>query len=421
MILWPSTFDLRHLSMLPHISNLTSPADSFRNSSLNLRQKRFNMERRCALAILCLLLLVSFPLGSASPQFNPYSVLGVPKTATSDEIRRKYRKLCLQYHPDKNVQKSAKERKKCEDIFKNIQKANALIGDDEARRNYEQSLVYSFPQQRTSSPGSQQRTSSTDYYNDILRRYYQQQQRSTPSFSFGGVDISNMFSSGPAAWTPFPSALKSKYIQKIQIPLQDLYSGKYGVDLILKDTIWNRYSAAFRGGVASMLLYQSLVISISMIRIVRFPWSLVVGAICFHLGLPKPTKLDYMVDLQPGWKQGTKLSFCEVERGFDVVFIIEEAKHKIYKRVGNDLYTSVTIDEAERENGCTVCLDSLHQDEGPISITLQPNQIRHSGESIVLSGMGWPGKKGKQPGDLIVSVNVENSSKKKRKKKEARH
>jgi DnaJ-class molecular chaperone len=379
------------------------------------------MRRRCALAILFLFLLVSFPLCSASPQFNPYSVLGVPKSATSDEIRRKYRKLCLQYHPDKNVQKSAKERKKCEDIFKSIQKANALIGDDEARRKYEQSLVYSFPQQRPFSPGSQAERSSTDYHYDILQRFYQQQQRSMPSFSFGGVDISNVFPSGPAAWMPFPSAVKSKYIQKIKIPLQDLYSGKYGVDLILKDTVWNRYSAAFRGGVASMLLYQSLVISISMIRIVRFPWSLVVGAICFHLGLPKPTKLDYMVDLQPGWKHGTKLSFCEVERGFDVVFIIEEAKHKTYKRVGNDLYASVTIDETERENGCTVRLESLHRDEGPISINLQPKQIRHSGESIVLSGMGWPGKKGKQPGDLIVSVNVEKSLKTKRKRKETRH
>ena len=344
----------------------------------------------------------------------------MPKSATSDEIRRKYRKLCLQYHPDKNVQKSATEQKRCEDIFKSIQKANTLIGDDESRRKYEESLVYSFPQQRSPSSGSPQASSSPDYYNDILRRYYQQQRRSTPTFSFGGVDVSNMFSSGPAPWVPFTSALKSRYVQKVKIPLQDLYSGKYGVDLVLRDTAWNRYGAAFRGGVASMLLYQSLVVSLSMIRVVRFPWSVVIGAICFHFGLPKPTKLDYMVDLQPGWKEGTKLVFCEAERGFDVVFIIEEAKHKTYTRVGNDLYARVTINETERKNGCTVSLDSLHESEGLISITLEPNQIRQSGQQIVLSGMGWPGKKGKKPGDLIVSVNVENSAKRERKRKETR-
>lgn len=357
---------------------------------------------------------------SASPQFNPYSVLGVSKDATSDEIRRKYRKLCLQYHPDKNVQKSVKERKKCEDTFKKIQKANELIGDDEARRKYEESQVYSFPYRQYDSSGNvhPHPPSSSDYYNDILRRYYQQQHRSMPrtTFSFGGVDISNMFSSGPAAWAPRSSALKSKYIQKVKVPLQDLYGGKYSVDLELKDTIWNRYGAAFRGGVASTLLYEALIISISMIRIVRFPWSFFVGAIFFHFGMPRPTKLDYTVDLQAGWKSGTKLTFCEVERGFDVVFILQEAKHKTYQRIGNDLLASITINETQRKNGCTVKLDPLNQAEGPISIHLGPNQIQQSGDRVKINGMGWPGRKGKNPGDLFVAVRVADPKKKKKMK-----
>lgn len=369
--------------------------------------------------VLCLLLLISLTVCTAAPSFNPYSTLGVSKDATSDEIRRNYRKLCLKFHPDKNVQKSVKERKKCEETFKKIQKANGLIGDEEARRNYEQSQVYSFP--GASSFGGGQRgpsSSNADSYSDVFRRYYEQQQRGPPPtrFYFGGVDISKMFSSGPPSFMPRSSSLKSKYIQRVKVPLQDLYRGKYGVDLPLQDVIWNRYGAAFRGGVASTLLYEALIISVSMIRVVRFPWSFLVGAVFFHAGLPKPSKLDYTVDLQAGWKAGTKLKFCEVEPGFDVVFIIEEAKHARYHRVGNDLYTTITITETQRREGCTVKIDPLDADEGLISIELEANQILNSGDRITISGMGWPGKKGKNPGDLLVSVKVTRRTKKKKTK-----
>jgi DnaJ-class molecular chaperone len=359
-----------------------------------------------------LLTLLALTLSHASTSFDPYSVLGVPKSATSEDIKRQYRKLCLKYHPDKNVQKSPKERKKCEDKFKLVQKANNLIGDDESRRKYDDDQRFGFHPSYSDAAFATHRTppdfQSSDYYNEILRRFYSQQHPFSPrtTFRFGGVDVSNMFSSRPTKWVPSQGGLKSKYIQKVKIPLQDLYNGKYGMTLPLNDAIWNRYAAAIRGGMASMLLYESLLLSISAIRLVRFPWSFVIGAIFFHLGIPRPTRLDYTANIQAGWKSGTKLTFTEAERGIDVVFIIEEARHKVYKRIGKDLVTTVSINESQRKNGCTVILQPLGESDSPIRIKLKPNQIGQSGDKITVFGLGWPDRRGKNPGDLIITVKV---------------
>jgi molecular chaperone DnaJ len=60
-----------------------------------------------------------------------YEVLGVPKNATKDEIKDAYRKLALQYHPDRNKAPDAEER------FKEISEAYAVLSDDDKRRQYD--------------------------------------------------------------------------------------------------------------------------------------------------------------------------------------------------------------------------------------------------------------------------------------------
>ena len=61
-----------------------------------------------------------------------YSLLGVPKNATSDEIKKSYRKLAHQYHPDKNPGNAESEAK-----FKEINNAYEVLGDDKKRANYD--------------------------------------------------------------------------------------------------------------------------------------------------------------------------------------------------------------------------------------------------------------------------------------------
>src|SRR3989454_7621794 len=61
-----------------------------------------------------------------------YDVLGVQKGAEKDEIKYAYRKLALQYHPDRNKSPEATER------FKEISEAYAILSDDEKRNQYDQ-------------------------------------------------------------------------------------------------------------------------------------------------------------------------------------------------------------------------------------------------------------------------------------------
>lgn len=62
-----------------------------------------------------------------------YSSLGVPKTASEAEIKKAYKKLAMQYHPDRN-----KGDKKAEGKFKEINEAYQVLGDTEKKKNYDQ-------------------------------------------------------------------------------------------------------------------------------------------------------------------------------------------------------------------------------------------------------------------------------------------
>src|SRR5437660_2658987 len=62
-----------------------------------------------------------------------YETLGVPKTATEEEIRSAFRKLARKYHPD-----VAKDKKAAEEKFKEINEAYEVLSDPEKRKKYDQ-------------------------------------------------------------------------------------------------------------------------------------------------------------------------------------------------------------------------------------------------------------------------------------------
>merc|ERR1711915_364030 len=87
-----------------------------------------------------------------------YKVLGVEQGASEEEIKKAYRRLALQLHPDKNKEEDAEEK------FKELAEAYAVLGDKKRREEYD----------RRGYPGNSNKSSyrnSVDPF-DIFRSFF---------------------------------------------------------------------------------------------------------------------------------------------------------------------------------------------------------------------------------------------------------
>lgn len=115
------------------------------------------------------------------------------------------------------------------------------------------------------------------------------------------------------------------------------------------------------------------------------------------------------IDIKPGWKRGTKITFPEKGNEqpnvipADLVFIIDEKPHSVFKRDGNDLIVTHKISLVEAITGCTVNLTTL---DGrslaiPINNTIQPDYEE------VVRGEGMPlSKDPSKKGNLRIKFNI---------------
>lgn len=66
-----------------------------------------------------------------------YSILGVDRNASESDIKKAFRKLAAQYHPDKQTGKPEEEKKAAEDKFKDINEAYQVLSDSEKKSHYD--------------------------------------------------------------------------------------------------------------------------------------------------------------------------------------------------------------------------------------------------------------------------------------------
>ena len=139
-----------------------------------------------------------------------YKTIGVDKKSTKEEIKKAYKKLAMQYHPDRAPEEKKKEY---EEKFKVISEAASVLGDDKKRQQYDQF---------GSSAFSGQGSAGFDGfdYSDIMSQFR--------SGSFGDFDdiFEHIFGgSGSSRGRGSRSRRGSDLLYELEISLEDVYHG----------------------------------------------------------------------------------------------------------------------------------------------------------------------------------------------------
>ncbi len=127
---------------------------------------------------------------------NYYKILGVEKTATFAEIKKRYRELAKKHHPDVN-----NSSQKAENNFKILSAAYQVLSDKKKRKEYDQQASY---RKSTSSRQDRQRSwtdpgddfnfrgQRTEYQDDFRRTTTEEEQKYDPDFPTRGFDLQFM-------------------------------------------------------------------------------------------------------------------------------------------------------------------------------------------------------------------------------------
>lgn len=116
------------------------------------------------------------------------------------------------------------------------------------------------------------------------------------------------------------------------------------------------------------------------------------------------------IKVKPGWKKGTKITFegmGDERPGYlpaDVIFVITEKEHPVFKRVGNDLVLKVEIPLVNALTGWTFSFRLLNGEKMTCSLH---DEIIYPGYEKVIRGQGMPTASDKgQRGDLRIKFQI---------------
>lgn len=129
---------------------------------------------------------------------------------------------------------------------------------------------------------------------------------------------------------------------------------------------------------------------------------------------PNTTEEILTIEIKPGWKKGTKITFPEKGNELrnvipsDLIFIIDEKPHSLFKRDGNDLIVTQKISLVEALTGYTVQLTTL---DGR-TLTVPINSVISPTYEEVIKGEGMPiPKEPSRRGNLRIKFNIKFPSK----------
>ncbi|HLP14823.1 MAG TPA: J domain-containing protein [Bacteroidota bacterium] len=282
-----------------------------------------------------------------------YKILGVEKTATPEKIKKAYRKLAQQYHPDKT-----KGDKSAEEKFKDVNEANAVLSDPEKRKKYDR-FGEDFARVEEQQAGGQ----GGFNWGPSGGANRQSRPMSEEEFSelFGGEGLGDMFESVFGARA---GGERSRRRARAEQQGRDFQAE--GV-LSLQE--------AYRGAVRLLSIHDQT-IKVTL----------------------KPGIADGQVLRVPG-KGGPGV---DGGPNGDLYITVRITRDPVFERKGNDLYCTHSVDLYTAVLGGKSRFTALR---GTISLDIQPET--QNGKVLRLPGLGMPVYGSKTGfGDLYVTVSV---------------
>ena len=290
-----------------------------------------------------------------------YTILGVTKSASQEEIKKAYRKMAMKYHPDRN-----KGDKSAEAKFKDISEAYAVLSDAEKRKQYDM----------FGSEGFQNRFTQEDIFRD---------------FDFGSIfkEFGFSGSSGGRGQNIF-SQIFGNTGQTQYRRGGSPFGSPYG---------------AYGGGRAPGIKGQDLVYELSITLEEAFTKT--EKLISYQAGGPQQDKVS--VKIPQGITSGKKLRLQgKGKPGLnggppgDLFIQIKILDHPVFKREGDDLIFSTDIKFSEAVLGTEINVTSI--DDKTLRLTIPPGTQDHA--RFRLKGYGMPRMNGSGRGDAFVMMNI---------------
>jgi molecular chaperone DnaJ len=336
-----------------------------------------------------------------------YEVLGVPRDASREDIKRAYRKLALKYHPDKNKAPDAEER------FKEISEAYGVLYDEQKRKMYN---TYGHS-------GIDQQYSQEDIFrgvdfNDIFRNMG----FDTGGGGFGFEDIFSQFFGGGRGRT-MQRQRGSDLRYDIEISLEDAFKGvSTEIQIPRTEVCPTCQGSGAAPGTSPITCPQckgsgelrssrrtafGVFTQVSVCPKCRGRSTIVEKPCptCRGAGAVQRTRT---IDLKipKGIDEGSQLRLAgEGEapgRGLppgDLYVVIHVKPDSRYERRGDDLYQTVRVPFTKLALGDSVSLETLH---GPEKLKIPSGT--ETGSMVRLKGLGMPHVRHGGYGDLYVAV-----------------
>ena len=343
---------------------------------------------------------------------NFYEILGVPKDASQEQIKKAYRKLARKWHPDINPGNQEAERK-----FKDISRVYGCLGKEEKRKLYdefgEDGLQAGFDAskarqyrdsdafQQTGRPGAQQGFGRYQSYEDVfgdLFGFSGGQGGFRTTMSSKGRDIKHEMSIDLiSSLKGFDTELSMQKIQACTLchgsgtdpnaPITKctVCSGSGRLDVAEGPMKFTKPCPACNGHGQKGEPCKSCSGS-----------GRILGTEKIRVTIPRGVKEGSRVRVagkgEPGQNGG---------QPGDLYLVIHVQPHRLLKREGENLYMEVPVTVGEVIAGGTITIPTV---EGMVTVKVPPKS--QSGQTLKLKGKGAVNPKTKQNGDLMVKLIV---------------